>query len=193
MRDVSSAHQKHRETAKGPSGPVRSFFFSYASSKDCARVTGPVRCRRRAVGAEPIPRRRRILAHQIDGRPLEPTACAPRTLALHGAPAERLPPSMAGAAAASLGGGGLVVAQRDAQLVGMAPMVKALPIGCEWSAVTRLAGTEPFGAHLACPASASFGAGVLHHLGTLGGTREYENPHIAKLVVAAFIRRERRA
>ena len=75
--------KKHRETAKGLSGPVRGFFFSYASSKDCkARVTAVPAPPAAAVepSSEPTPLSAPDItrAPNLTGAPLEPLCSTDR-------------------------------------------------------------------------------------------------------------------
>jgi hypothetical protein len=113
-------------------------------------------------------------------------------LALFGDAAQgvRVPRGTIGAAGASLEADAVVVVQPDSTLAPLASQLKRHKICREWGAVARLAGVEPFCAHVAPPAThqatsgCAFQPGVLHYLGTQGGARPYQNPHVAGEVIA---------
>jgi len=123
-----------------------------------------------------------------------------------GAPAadDEQPPHVEGAGGAPLAVGAFAVAQPDATLKDWGPAMRGHVLCREWGAVELLVGAEPAGMHLGCAAFAPGGAGagagaaggvaaaeaalemaggqafppgVLFHVGTQGGKRDFSNPH----------------
>ena len=113
-------------------------------------------------------------------------------LALFGDAAQgmRVPRGTIGAAGAPLEADAVAVVQPDSTLAPLASQLKCHKLCREWGAVARLAGVVPFDAHLLPPATlqatsgCAFQPGVLHYLGTQGGARPYQNPHVAGEVIA---------
>jgi hypothetical protein len=144
---------------------------------------------------ELLPSERTARVANLTGAPIDATAgAALALLALFGDAAQgnRLPRGTMGALGAPLEVSSAVLVLPDPMLASGRALLKRHELCRAWAAVSQLADVEPYGAYVAPTPAAGIEAGrqaqatpeagpglypgVLHYLGTRGGTRAYQNP-----------------